>query len=204
MQKTGAILLILLLALPVMLIAQEDSDPDVEPDWGDYRNELYSRGDQTFMISLGVAFPTLWLNDGKIINHNITPPVGGTGTLALNYYFSSLFFIGGEIGGMFFTTLDASNLYTINLGFRWGLQFVIWKIEIPITLAVGMSWQTYLNSSYYGLYLKGGLSAYFRATNDWSFGLASNWVWMPEWTNEPRNNVDGNFVDLTLSARYHF
>jgi hypothetical protein len=204
MQKVGTILLILLLALPVLLFAQEDTDPDVEPDWGDYTNALYSKGDQTFMVSLGVVFPTIWLNDGNVISHNITPPVGGTGTLALNYYLSSLFFIGGEIGGMFFTTLDNSNLYTISLGIRGGIQFNVWKIEIPISLSVGMSWQTYLNTGYYGFYLKGGLAAYFRATNDWSFGLSSNWIWLPEWTNESRKNIDGNFVDLTLSARYHF
>jgi hypothetical protein len=67
-----------------------------------------------------------------------------------------------------------------------------------------MAPQRYLDQGYLGFYLKGGASVYFRFNPDWSFGLNSNWYWLPQWTKDPSKNVDGNIVDLTLSVRYHF
>jgi hypothetical protein len=52
--------------------------------------------------------------------------------------------------------------------------------------------------------MKGGGAVYFRFNSDWSFGINANWYWLPQWTNERSKNVDGNIVDILLSARYHF
>jgi len=214
MRKTGtmraaAFFLILLLGLPILLAAQDNGDdPEFETDWDDYTTDLYTAGDQTFMISLGVIFPTVFVNDGEVWTspeqHKFDPPVGGNGSLAFNYYLSSHFFLGGEVGGMFSPTIAKNTVFTILLGARGGYQFNIWRFEFPITAAIGMFWQTYLNNGYYGLYLKGGLAVYFRASSDWSFGITSNWYWLPQRTEKSSQNVDGNFVDLMLSARYHF
>jgi len=207
--KAAAFLLILFLGLPGLIAAQEDgNDPDYETDWDDYSTDLYSYGDQAVVISLGVTFPALFVNNGDIWTssdqHKFYPPIGGTGSLAYNFYLSSLFFAGGEIGGSFIPTVAKNTVYFIMLGARAGVQFNVWRLEFPLTFAVGMSWQIYLNHAYYGLYLKGGGGAYFRATRSWSFGLAANWNWLPEWTEKKSQNVDGNLIDLTLSARYHF
>jgi len=207
--RAAAFLFILLLGLPVMLAAQDEGgDPEFETDWDDYSTDLYTAGDQTFMISLGVLFPTVFVNDGDVWTtpeqHKFDPPVGGTGSLAFNYYVTSNIFVGGEVGGMFSPTIAKNTVFTILLGARGGYQFNIWKLEFPISVAIGMIWQTYLDKRYYGLYLKGGLSAYFRASADWSFGLASNWYYMPQRTGDSKKDVDGNFVDLLISARYHF
>jgi hypothetical protein len=52
--------------------------------------------------------------------------------------------------------------------------------------------------------MKAGASVFFRFNPDWSFGLNTAWAWYPEWPKDKEHSMDGNFMDLTLSARYHF
>jgi hypothetical protein len=199
MHKAGSILLLLLIGMPVLLAAQGNDDPE----W-DYYDDIYARGDQTFIISLGTIFPTIFRNNGETIDHKLTPPVGGTGSLAYNYYFTKEFFAGAEIGGMFINTLGSNTLYIIPIGLRGGWQFSFGKFEFPVTAAVGMALHRYLSEGYFGLYLKGGAAAFYRVTNNWSFGINTDWFWLPQWTGDKAKNVYGNMIDLTLSARYHF
>jgi len=204
MHKAGAIILLLLMGLSPLFAQEESDDPSVEDDWDEYISNLYVQGDQTIIISLGTVFPTVFLNNGNVIDHNFTPPVGGTGSISFNYFLSSHFFIGAELGGLFLFTLAGSTFFSPQIGVRAGYQFIIWRLEFPINVTVGMNWHNYLNNTYYGLYLKGGAAAFFRATPEWSFGLTVDWGWLPEWTDDRSKNIDGNIVDLMISARYHF
>jgi len=201
MRKAGIITLFLFIFSSVLLAAQEDGGTE----WDSYYDEaLYTRGDQTFIITLGVVFPTLFSNNGKKIDHKITPPVGGIGSLSYNYYLTKNIFIGAEVTGMFFGTLGGNSLFIIPIGARGGYQFNVWRLEFPLNIALGMVWHRYLNDGYYGLYAKVGGSAFFRATMAWSFGLNVDWYWLPEWTKDKSKNVDGNVLDISISARYHF
>jgi len=196
-----AVILILMTGFPVMLAAQED-DPAIEPDWIDYSSDLYVAGDQTFIITLGTVFPAgFYNNKGDLIDMKFTPPVGGTGSLVYNYYLSSAFFMGGEVSGMFISTLRQNSLFLVPLGIRLGTQFIAGRFEFPFTLGLGMVWHTYLDYGYYGFYAKAEAAAFFRATSEWSFGITANWSWLPQWSKNP---MDGHFIYTLLSARYHF
>jgi len=201
MRKAAAFLLILLFGF-TLLYAQEKEPPD--GNWDIYVQDSYTRGDQTFNVSLGTISPTIFLNNGKKINSNFDPPVGGAGNLSYNYFFNSHIYVGGEVGGSFNSTLGNNMYYSILLGAKTGYQFYYWRLEFPVNLSVGMIWHRYLNFKYYGLYMKFGGSAYFRFNSDWSFGLSSNWYWLPQWTDDHSKNVDGNMIDIQLTARYHF
>jgi hypothetical protein len=200
MRKAGVILLLLLTFLPFLLAAQEDDDPE----WDYYYDEVYSRGDQTFIISLGTIFPTFFMNNGQKIAHKFSPPIGGTGSLSYHYYFNPNIFIGAEVGGMFVPTLGGNTLFLIPVGIKGGYQFNYRKFEFPLSVTLGVSWHRYLSMGYFGLYVKGGGAAFYRVSNAWSFGINANWFWLPEWTGKKRENVHGNMIDLTLCARYHF
>jgi len=202
MQKAGILTLILLMALPFLLAAQDEDDPSI--DWENIPYDLFARGDRTLVISLGVTLPMVFFNDGKIIEHQIDPPIGGTGSFVLNYFMMPKLTIGGEVGGMFLPTIAGNTLYMIYLGAKVGTQFNIGLFEFPLGLSTGMAWQTYLNLGHYGLYVRASGSALFRATINWAFGLTASWFWFPQWTGNSKKDVSGNFVDLTLSARYHF
>lgn len=204
MQKANAFFLILLLGLTFFLHAQDDNDPSIETDWDDYSTDLYTRGDQTFTISLGVGFPTFFVRDGEIIENKIDPPVGGTGALNYNYYFGSRFFTGGDLSLLFLPTIANNTVFITSLGLKTGTQFIIGRFEFPLSMTLGMTIQTYLDLGYFGMYMKAGAAALFRVSHEWSFGLTSNWCWFPQWTGDKATSVDGHFVDLVISARYHF
>ena len=216
MSRTWSFFLVLLLLIfPVLLLpAQEEEGPQeespgsppIESDWSEYNASLYAKGDKTFIITLGLIFPTIISGTG--IEHNEHGmSLGGTGSLAFNYYLSPHFFMGGEISGMFMGTRAKNMMYMVPFGIRLGYQFLIRRFEFPFTLMIGGAHQRYLQSGYFGLIIKGGVSAFWRFSPDWSFGLNTAWWFVPQWPKSIdgiKYKANGNFLELTLSARYHF
>jgi hypothetical protein len=201
--KSFFFILIFFILLGIPVAAQEEEEPGeipIDSDWSDFMPALYARGDQTFIISLGPIIPTLFYGESGLVDNNVK--VGGTGSLAYNFFLSSHFFIGGELGGMFTPTLGENTLFMVPFGFRVGYQWVFKRFEFPLTLMVGAVPQRYLNYGYFGLIIKPIASIFFRYNSDWSFGLNAAWWWTPEWTKG--RDIYGNFVDVTISARYHF
>jgi hypothetical protein len=191
------------------LYAQEDGDekpgsevPPIESDWNVYMPDLYARGDKTFVISLGILIPTVFTGYGLHGDpHNIN--LGGMGSLAFNYFLGSHLFVGGELGGMFASTLGENMLFMVPFGFRVGYQFLLGRFEFPLSILIGAVPTKYLDQDYLGLIIKPGASGFFRFNSDWSFGLNANWWMVPQWPKDGEN-VLGNFLEITLSARYHF
>jgi hypothetical protein len=221
MSKALAFFFITLLGLVTFrglpLLAQEAGEPDydngeppIESGWDGYMPDLYSRGDQTFTISAGVIFPILFLNQGTVMDHHFKPPIGGSlGPLAYTYFLNSHFFVGGEIGFMFNYTLAEGTIVLIPIGVHAGYQPRFRRFEFPLGITVGIAPQKYLNFGYFGFFMKGMASVFYRFNPDWSFGLNVNWNWFPQWPMEdgdpaPNKNMDGNIIGLTFSARYHF
>jgi hypothetical protein len=175
-------------------------DIPIESDWPEAMPDLYSRGDKIFGISIGPVFPTVFIHeDGGIKGGNIG--VGGNGSLRYTYFFDGHLFIGGEIGGMFAQTKAENFLFLVPMGMRMGYQFILKRFEFPLSLLIGFAPQTYLEKNYFGLFVKPSASAFWRFNPDWSFGLNAAWWWVPQWSD---NTVHGNFLELTLCARYHF
>jgi hypothetical protein len=200
--KAIAIFCLLFVGIPVLITAQ-DNNPDVD-DWDDFRTELYARGDQAFVMSLGLTFPIVFLNNGSVRNMNFSSNIGGGGSLSYNYFLNSNVFFGAEIGGLFLSSITSDTLFIFHIGGRIGYQFLFWKLEVPVYAGLGMSVQRFLGSGYFGLYTKGGASAFYRVTTNWSFGLSTGVFWFPQWTSDKSKNMDGIIMDFTLSARYHF
>jgi hypothetical protein len=186
----------------------DDNEGFLETDWDDYVVDLYSRGDQTVTMSLGVIFPITFLNNGKEIKNNYSPPVGGTGSLGYTYFFGAHFFVGAEVGFVSINTVGQNAAFLVPLGARTGWQFIFRHFEFPLNITIGTAIHRYLNFSYIGMFVKGGVSAFYRFSPEWSFGLNTDFYWYPQWPQEngkpaPEKNVDGFFSGITLSARYH-
>jgi len=174
-----------------------------------YIPDLYSKGDQTVTISLGAFFPIVFLNNGKEIPHNFNPPVGGALSLAYTYFLGPYLFLGGEIGFLSAYTLAQNAVFIIPIGLRGGWQFVFRRFEFPLYAAIGIAPQKYLDLGYFGMYLKGAASAYYRFNPNWSFGFSADWSWYPQWPMKEgkriwEKDIDANIISVTLSARYHF
>ena len=196
------LLIIFWVLFSVSLYAQEgDPDlPQIESEWIDIIDSPYTRGDRTFNINLGVLFPTIF---SGIDSNQHGLSIGGTGSLTFNYFLSPNFFVGGEISGSFSGTRGGNMLYIIPFGARAGYQFHYRSFEFPISLMIGAAPQRYIENGYFGLIVKPGASVFWRYNMDWSFGLNTNWWILPQLPSNG-NNVIGNFLELTLSARYHF
>jgi hypothetical protein len=61
-----------------------------------------------------------------------------------------------------------------------------------------------LDLGYFGFFAKIQGGAFWRFNADWSFGLTSSWLLMPQFNNDPKQTIFGNLSGVTLSARYHF
>jgi hypothetical protein len=215
MRKAGAFFLIFVFLHVLFLIPgtglyaqeEEETEPDeeipVEPDWSGFMPDVYSRGDQTLNISLGAIFPTVFWGNSGTMHHNFDV-AGGTMTISYNYFLDSQFFVGGEISGMFLGTVAKNMYFGVPIGPRVGFQPIIGRFEFPLTFSLGIVPQRYLELNYFGFYMKPGASGYFRFSPNWSFGLSAVWWWLPQWVSDSRKNVYGNFMEVTLSARYHF
>ena len=208
MRRTLSLFLLILLILSGQVLFAQEEDPDesmpesppMESDWNDYQATMYTRGDKNFTITLGTVIPTYF---SGIDEQGSGLKIGGTGTLAFNYFLSPHFFLGGEICGMFSGTRGKKMYYVIPFGIRAGYQFILRRFEFPLSLMVGAAPQKYLSEGYFGLVLKPGASVFWRFNADWTFGLNTIWWFLPQW---PKNgqNANGNFLELTLSARYNF
>jgi hypothetical protein len=190
-------------------VPDDDEDGQEGSDFDNYIPDMYVKGDQTITISLGAIFPTIFLNNGKEKPHNFEPPVGGVLSIAYSHFLGSHFFLGGEIG--FFTayTQGKNAVFIIPIGVRVGWQFVFNRFEFPLYAAIGIAPQRYLDLGYFGMYLKGAASAYYRFHPNWSFGLVANWTWYPQWPMKdgqrtPEFDIDANIAGVMLSLRYHF
>ncbi|MDR0643695.1 MAG: hypothetical protein LBG05_02105 [Treponema sp.] len=199
MYKAIAFFLIVFCLCPA--VAQDDEEIPIE-EWDVGTPSLYSNGEQNFAISLGIVIPLLFNGeDGKVTNN---VKLGSTLALAYNYYLASHFFLGGEVSGMFAATIGENMLFVVPFGLRVGYEFVLKKFEFPVSLMFGAAIQKYLETDYFGFFLKPAVSILFRFNPDWSFGLNTAWWIVPEWVKESRKNITGHFFEITLSAKYHF
>ena len=203
-RRTLSFFLMLFFFIPGLVLFSQENDsedvPDIGPVWIDTASEPYSRGDTNFVITLGVLIPAFF---SGIENNSHGIGLGGTGSLAFNYFITSHFFMGGELSGMFSSSRRGNMLYMVPFGARAGYQFLLGRFEFPVSLFIGAAAQSYIEKNYFGPILKSGASVFWRFNADWSFGLNAAWWFVPQW---PKNgyNVNGNFIELTLSARYNF
>ncbi|MDR1073354.1 MAG: hypothetical protein LBL45_06730 [Treponema sp.] len=216
MRKAQAFLFLccLLFFSGITVYAQEeesDEESEEEIPFDEYEGvtpSLYSSGEQMFSFTLGALFPLFYTNSDGIAPNGTNVNVGGGGYLSYNYFLGPRFFVGGEAGGMFAGTIGENMLYIVPFGVRGGYQFAFSiknaRFEIPVSLTVGGVTQKYLETDYFGLFLKPVVAGFFRLNPDWSFGLNVGWLIIPQWTKEPRKNMTGHFLEVSLSARFHF
>jgi hypothetical protein len=208
--KFRTFFLLMLLGVLLFPLAAQDSEEDtdsddgeveipIESDWPENPLEPYSPGDKIFGISLGPLFPLFFTGDSGVLPNNVG--IGGTLSLSYTYFLNSHLFVGGELGGMFASTKGKNNLFIVPMGLRAGYQFTLKRFEFPFSVMIGFAPQKYLEEGYFGFFAKPSASAFWRFNPDWSFGLNAAWWWVPQWAE---NTAHGNFMELTLSARYHF
>jgi len=189
---------------------REDNDPpNIDVDWVTFESTLYNRGDKTFNMSVGVIFPTFFYFADPIPegSQSSNMSMGGAGALSFNYFLTSNLFIGGELAAIFTPTLGGNMFFMIPFGARIGYQFILNRFEFPLSLMLGGARQSLLEQRYLGFIIQPSAGAFWRFSQDWSFGLNATWSLVPQNGLDEegiKRTVLGNFLALTFTARFHF
>ncbi|MBQ7157900.1 MAG: hypothetical protein IJS09_00535 [Treponema sp.] len=178
----------------------EPEDTEIEaPDfkWNQPGDQYIAIGLMvTFPLNFGGSFPLY--RDGSLIT-------GGAGSLGYHRFLTSWFAVGADISFGYHPTIG-SNIFTyIPLVVNMTIQPSFKRFEFPITVGVGAALENYLSRSYFpGFIFSASAGVFFRATASWSFGIADDFMLMPQWYSDSSNNYCGVFDSIKLSARYHF
>ena len=160
----------------------------------DYVFRASQAGDQYAKMNLSLNIPNL----------PEQLKIGGSGSLAYQYFLTDNFNLGGEVGFNYTTTIGDHVFYYIPIFLKAGYQFNVGKFEIPFALGIGGAIQNYIDRSYFGFAVKPEIGIFYRTSSDWSFGFCGGVYVLPQWYKESKYNYTGIITDLSLSVRYHF
>lgn len=199
MKRIISLLLIFVIASTSIFAQTEGNnitqDEQIEEN---FTYKMNGQGDQYIKIGIMPNFP---LNFGDKLY------VGGAAYLGYYRYINSWLALGGELMAGYNPTLG-SNIFTfVPITFGASFQPTVWKLEFPITISVGGAFETSGNKKYFpGLVTKAEAGVFYRLSESWSFGLGSDFLYMPQWSTYHDKEVYdyGLFITAFLTARYHF
>lgn len=199
--------MILLCAAPLIAEDTDNSDTPKQEQNIQYEYKMNQPGDQYIGVTLAGSFPLNFPDFGSLFTHNSQLVIGGVGTLGYHYFLTSNFAVGGDIGFGFNVTIGSHVFNYVPILATALFQPTVGKFEFPISLGIGVAPQTYISYHYFGLAVKPAVAAYYRLTPSWSLGLEASYLFMPEFAqlyNEDAHNIYGQFLNIALTARYHF
>ena len=188
--------------------AEETEDIQEQHENSDPVDVIYyetEAGDQYLRIALAPGFP---LNFGNPFTDDGKLKVGGAASLGYHYFLFTNFAVGADVAFGFNVTLGGNIFNYVPILATATYQFSIKNFEIPITLGVGMAWETYGNKTYWpGLVVKPQVGLHYRIGASWSVGGDISYSWMPEFLHlydSSKQDIHGQFLSIDLVARYYF
>jgi hypothetical protein len=171
----------------------------------------YSLGDQTLSINAGLFVP-LFLLPGPVVllapsAGSGSPPhltLGAVGNLSWAAYVSPQIRLGLDIAGDFTLSPNANSLLMLPFIAKAAWVFTVYPFEIPVSFGVGMNIVKYVDKTSIDLLLRPGVSGLWIFNSSWSFGLNLNWWFDMMFAKDPTSSRIGNFLEVSLSALYHF
>lgn len=184
--------ILFLLVLSYGAFSQNQGD---EYDDG-YVYETNGAGDQFIKINLGVLFP---------LNFQGQLTTGGKVELGYYRFLNGWLAVGGEFNASY--NISIGEKIFVMLPFLGGVVFqpTIDKFEFPVILNVGLGYETFGNIDYFpSMIFKVSGGAYYRINEICSAGINLDYMLVPQFFDDSSKNFAGNFLGLTIGARYHF
>ncbi len=181
------------------LPAQQDSDAFAP---------TYTLGDQSLAINLGLFVPMFFAGPVSLFEPaNLS--LGGAGSLLWSTYLTNEISVGVELGGSFALTPNGRALFLVPIAARGSYSFRAYPFEFPVSLGAGLSIARLEDAVKVDPFIKPGGSFYWYYSTQWAFGAnLFYWIIPQIYTNLTYQGVTetrvGNFLEFTLSARYHF
>jgi hypothetical protein len=223
------LILLFLLVVPATLYSQEggeESSPEAEEEPPSSENENedeegqdeeepeenlgvfrpYSLGDQFFSLKAGLFIPLFFgTPNWGVEATNLT--LGGTGNIEWGAFLNSSLSLGADLSGMFaFSPLERTLIIIpLTAKLTWWLR--AGSFDFPLHMELGVNFTKLDADLYFGMIVKPGVSAYWNMNSEWSFGLNVVYWWVPQWyarADMREYTRYGNFMNVTVSALYHF
>jgi len=171
--------------------------------------DLYSLGDQNFTIHAGMFFPLFFLDptpaEGVSAAEKTNLTVGGAGSLMYEAYLNNNFKIGLELGGIFAYSPNKNPFFMVPITARAAYEFHFGQFSLPLFMGLGINIITYEDYKNVQFLMKPGASLYWHYNSDWSFGgTLTYWISPEVIPSDHTQDRIGNFLDFSISARYHF
>jgi hypothetical protein len=201
MRKPTLLTILLLVVFVATGMAQETEE-----------DELFvptnSLGDQTLGINLGLFVP-LFFSGSPDGYEAANLSLGGVGSLRWESYLNNEWKVGAELGGSFSFTPNGRALFLVPISARGSYIFNAYPWEFPVTVGAGINFASLDELVKVDPFVKAGGGAYWNFSTQWAFGLDAFWWIIPQvyFSGSPAGASEtrvGNFLEITLSALYHF
>lgn len=166
----------------------------------------YDKGNQTFGFTAGPFVP-LFTQD---MSGNTYPldntSIGGAGSLEWGAFFAKNQKLGFEFGGMYTFTPNRV-LSMIPITAKYTYYFINYPFEFPVYLGAGLCLNSLNDFFTLTPILKPGASAFWNFNPEWAVGINFQYWWVPEiyfGGDFAEQSRFGNFLEISLSAVYHF
>lgn len=191
------ILALTLCAVPVL--AQETDNGESATFEQFYaKNQM---GDKFIKMQVSPTFPLGFFNQ----QNQPSLYVGGLLGLGFHIFLTDNFAIGGDAGFGFNATIGSNVFDYIPIVATATWQFEYKRWEFPVTAGLGFAWELYNGYLYWpGLIVEAQAGAMYRINSNWGVGGELTYMFMPEFNIDPSKNWMGNFLNITIAARYYF
>jgi hypothetical protein len=167
----------------------------------------YGLGDQVLSINAGLFAPlfTLAPSTGKITPLLFTQlSLGVVGSLNWAAYVTPRIRVGIDIAGDFSFSPNANALLMVPFIAEGTYVFSSYPFEIPVSFGLGMNIVKYVDQTTIDLLMRPATGLFWIYNSSWSFGLNLDyWLDMQLSTDQTKSRF-GNFLEISLSALYHF
>ena len=196
--------MLIIFCLLIFPAAAQEEVPEEE-----YTPTLYQLGDQIFNINAGLFIPLWYRNPGDFSTAPTNLSLGGTGSLEYGSFINPNMSLGLSLKGMFAYTPTERLLSMFPITGKLTYYLLdSYPFEFPLFVHAGLCISRLESETFYGPTIMPGAGAVWNMSSSWGFGLNATYWWVPMWYGPNDENASdsrfGNFLDISLSASYHF
>ncbi len=200
MNKKLVFFVLILFIISVSLFSQENNEKFIEP---------YDKGSQTFSINGGLLLPLfiLFPNQSTVyVPFGSQLSLGGMGSLEWSTYINNRWSMGIGLAGSFAFTRQENTYSLIPITANLTYNVLFSSFEIPLILGAGLGVNRVDTQVYFGPLFKTGAGLFYNVNAQWSLGIRAQYWIVPEiyFGDQANKTSYGNFMDIGLSAKFHF
>ncbi|WP_407400690.1 TP0733 family outer membrane beta-barrel protein [Treponema sp.] len=180
-----------------------DDGSDIFFDYG-----MHLPGDQYIRLSLGSSYPLNFPDASSVLHGESQLKIGGQGSIGYHSFITSQIALGVDLGFGFNVTIGSHSFNTVPIVITGTYEPSLGKFSFPLTMGIGFAWESYNGKNYFpGLVLKPQVGAHYRISENWSVGLDTAYMFLPQFNSlhhSGEENKYGHFWLVDLCARYMF